>query len=194
MMFTIFTSLTFLAAYASVLSTAIPEGLSFRDTSLGLAEAEMTYTGTIHGIEFTSSGTVEQIYNAFTQAHPDAAATTPFNTTDSGIEERSPANKGDIFCCNGPSPAPQGWYPAETATIIREGVPYLKNFPGLCGVPARTCNFYGITPSCYYLATYAEDLTGVCGYFYYGRFFTPGTCGQEFDTDHYNIIVREEPC
>ncbi|KAF4632776.1 hypothetical protein G7Y89_g5341 [Cudoniella acicularis] len=47
-------------------------------------------------------------------------------------------------------------------------------------------NNYGIDPSCAYLATYATYITTTC------QGDSGGACGQSFDKDKYNIIVRED--
>lgn len=53
-------------------------------------------------------------------------------------------------------------------------------------------NHYTISPNCAYLATYAEDIDSTCGNPDGNGDFT--TCGQLFDYDGYNVIVRHDNC
>lgn len=52
-------------------------------------------------------------------------------------------------------------------------------------------NPYHIAPNCAYLGSYAQDLVASCSYTTYAP-IDDQTGGQEFDTDGYNIIVRED--
>ncbi|CAG8975715.1 hypothetical protein HYALB_00009122 [Hymenoscyphus albidus] len=51
-------------------------------------------------------------------------------------------------------------------------------------------NDYDIYPDCTYLSTYADDIRTDCQYFSWtsSKWYTGG---QKFDTDHYNIIVKD---
>jgi hypothetical protein len=99
--------------------------------------------------------------------------------------------------------------------LCQNQIKYLKSLSGNCGVNARSCariscswtdaiwlcndNDYYIQPSCKYLADYAGNIIGKCqnvqqrgckscaigGYNHYVN-------GQQFDTDHYNVIVSRE--
>jgi len=50
----------------------------------------------------------------------------------------------------------------------------------------------GIDPQLNYIASYASDIINRCGV---APPFSPAlAAGQEFDTDNYNVIVREDGC
>ncbi|KAH6664639.1 hypothetical protein B0J14DRAFT_661226 [Halenospora varia] len=73
----------------------------------------MHFTGTIHGIKYSSNGTVEQIYAQFKAEHPEVA-------------ERP-------HCCREPGGPGWGWYPAQTY-YIDDGINYLSHFHGRCDI------------------------------------------------------------
>lgn len=58
-------------------------------------------------------------------------------------------------------------------------------------------NWYDIAPSCVYIASYAQDLINSCpSRLWNGKRWYDAVCGQEFDTDNYNVIVHyaDERC
>ncbi|KAH6673094.1 hypothetical protein B0J14DRAFT_592401 [Halenospora varia] len=211
MQFTIATGIASLAACTTVLGAAMPEGLSVRASTEGYTEGAMTFQGTIHGVEYSGSGSIQDMYNDFKDAHPDVVANNNITASGHALAERALENKAALNCCGANPGPPLDWYFAENGVIRNEGIPYLQNFHGLCGVGARNCvrvscsydsairlcndNYYDIYPNCAYIASYAADLVDRCGYFLTrGWIHVPATCGQEFDTDNYNVIVREERC
>jgi len=52
-------------------------------------------------------------------------------------------------------------------------------------------NSYDIWPNCGYLASYAQDIENSCSIDDADVWFTGG---QEFDSDKYNVIVRDDNC
>ncbi|CAG8976805.1 hypothetical protein HYALB_00012511 [Hymenoscyphus albidus] len=53
-------------------------------------------------------------------------------------------------------------------------------------------NTYAIAPTCSYLATYAEDIMEKCSEPGDPTIGTPSiSCGQQFDTDNYNVIIMK---
>jgi hypothetical protein len=108
-----------------------------------------------------------------------------------------------------------GWGPAGTTTI-QQGMAYLRGLGNRgCRVGGRSCtriscsyrsaiwlcndNDWEIAPACNYLLEYAGNIIGKCKR---TNYFSCRTCpfgvwtdhvtGQQFDTDRYNIIVRED--
>lgn len=55
----------------------------------------------------------------------------------------------------------------------------------------RGQNDYDIQPACDYIASYALDILNACTHVYNGVF---RACGQEFDSDNYNVIVQKLGC
>ncbi|KAF8864871.1 hypothetical protein BDZ45DRAFT_581397, partial [Acephala macrosclerotiorum] len=105
------------------------------------------------------------------------------------------------------------WTGAAVSTI-EDGIYYLQHVNALCNVGKRSCvriscsydagiylcndqNWYDITPSCVYIASYAQDLINSCpSRLWNGKRWYDAVCGQEFDTDNYNVIVHyaDERC
>ncbi|CAG8955203.1 hypothetical protein HYFRA_00007219 [Hymenoscyphus fraxineus] len=118
-------------------------------------------------------------------------------------EKRS---KSTIICCRDTNQP--WWYGDDPA--IQKGIDTLKDRPGSCAVAAgpRVCtdltcddkhkiqlcndNTYAIEPTCSYLATYAEDIMEKCSEPGDPTIGTPSvSCGQQFDTDNYNVIIMK---
>ncbi|CZR67160.1 uncharacterized protein PAC_17059 [Phialocephala subalpina] len=186
------------AAPSQDLSPVIPETHTHGD---------MEFKGTIHGVDFQANGTVESIYAQFTKQHPNVVASfnadhLPVGTGQSNGNNSALVARNKILPPNCAACGAWGWVAAETDTI-NDGVNYLIHHAGTCGVGPRSCvriscsysaaiylcndNYYGIAPSCVYLASYAKDLTNDCSFWDAGANWT---CGQEFDTDAYNVIVH----
>ncbi|KAH8670332.1 hypothetical protein BGZ60DRAFT_563820 [Tricladium varicosporioides] len=211
MHFTVATSIAFLVACTTVSGVVVPKGLSVRASTESYTKGVMTFQGTIHGVEYSGSGSIQDIYNDFKDAYPDVVASNNITANGHALVERAPDNKSDLNCCGANPGPPLDWGFAENNVIRYEGIPYLQQFHGLCGVGARSCvrvscsydsaihlcndNYFDIYPNCAYIASYATDLVDRCGYFVTrGWFHVSATCGQEFDTDNYNVIVRGDRC
>ncbi|KAH6670597.1 hypothetical protein B0J14DRAFT_640603 [Halenospora varia] len=192
-----------------VFGVALPDGMSVQvgDLLNGYTEGVMTFTGTINGIAHTGNGTAQQIFAGFKKLHPEAALSVETNMTTT-LEARAAQNKiqPPNCCAPLPGPGPSDWSWANVRWI-NDGINYLNNLHGTCHVEARSCariscswnaairlcndNEYSIDPNCGYLASYAQDIVNHCR-----RESLPHvyTCGQEFDTDNYNICVQGIPC
>ncbi|CAG8971458.1 hypothetical protein HYALB_00002042 [Hymenoscyphus albidus] len=110
-------------------------------------------------------------------------------------------NKDGYLCC--PVRGQPGWKAARPDDIAW-GISRIKSHD-ICGVNAHarvrlTCKFrsaiylcnenpYAIFPKCDYIATYAEDLVENCTY---RR--SQQICGQEFDSDKYNVVIHTTDC
>ncbi|KUJ14763.1 uncharacterized protein LY89DRAFT_720238 [Mollisia scopiformis] len=118
------------------------------------------------------------------------------NSTEPVVALESRTMDGPPLCC---LVTGQDWQVCRT-DVIRTGIWYLKNLNGLCGVGARSCVRISCShnsaiylcsdPSCTYLAGFAQDIVNVCVW------WTPildYTCGQEFDTDSFNVIMSFNP-
>ncbi|KAH8650554.1 hypothetical protein BGZ60DRAFT_534212 [Tricladium varicosporioides] len=196
---------SFAIAVASALAAALPEDVSVGILYNGAKISEMRFTGTIHGIEYSGNGTVEQIYAQFKADYPEVvAANTNFTAAGTPIHNLEARNKEQPHCCGEPGGPNWGWYSAQTWYIF-DGINYLHAFRGRCdigpgpgncgriscsygsGIYLCNDNNYMISPNCGYLATYAQDLCDACNRKGY-------TCGQQFDTDNYNVIVHGDSC
>lgn len=111
MQFSIATGIAFLAAYTTVssrlwtldrtvfanlyqvLGAAMPEGLSVRASTEGYTEGVMTFQGTIHGVEYSGSGSIQDMYNDFKDAHPDVVANNNITASGHALAERALENK-----------------------------------------------------------------------------------------------------
>lgn len=92
-----------------------------------------------------------------------------------------------------------------TYSILAE-ITALKARGGKCIANGRSCvqiactdfaevvlcndNDFRIEPNCEYLASYAFDILGACNFHDVNQ-DNYRTCGQEFDSDRYNIIVKQ---
>ncbi|KAH6670596.1 hypothetical protein B0J14DRAFT_671021 [Halenospora varia] len=111
-------------------------------------------------------------------------------------------------CCN-----QDGWpdWPSAEYNPVIDGIAYLNRIGGTCHVDARnyariSCsydsaiklwndNYFPIDPSCVYLASYAQDITNSCVTWHkYINGWRRFSCGQQFDTDSYNIVVEGDSC
>ncbi|KAH6676389.1 hypothetical protein B0J14DRAFT_560689 [Halenospora varia] len=204
---TIATSIAFVAT--TVLGSALPAGASMGTGVLADRSniVPMIFRGTIGGVEHSGEGTSEEIFAAFEKIHPQTAADVRTNLTTMALETRGAVNKEPPHCC-GAWNGPQGWGWADSGRI-REGINYLSVLFGECGVQGGpgactriSCSYnagiylcndnsYAIFPNCGYLASYADDISGQC--FIAGRGNTL-TCGQQFDTDNYNVCVHSDRC
>jgi len=196
---------------------ALSEGLS-SPSGGGLPHpvVPMVLTGTIGEHEVQLNGSIQEIHAQMKVLYPnfDADALTPaknLTARNTNLQFRS-----ELEARGGKLPPPLcfpvgnwGWSKASGETI-GEGINYLDQVQALCGVSARSCvriscswnsaiylcndNYYGITPTCPYMASYAQDIINDCT--------TPAdrvvgdwsVCGQLFDSDGYNIIVRWDAC
>ncbi|KUJ14762.1 uncharacterized protein LY89DRAFT_720237 [Mollisia scopiformis] len=200
------------SSFAVPAASGLPYGLSAvrSVTELPYPVSKMTFLGTLGGHDVQLNGSIEEIHSQMTVLHPEfdpdallaakklAIRDTGSELIESELEGRS---KSNMICCN---PGSWGADPGR----IEQGIDYLDHFNGLCGVPARTCvriscswgsaiylcndNYYGITPTCPYMASYAQDILNTCPM--YSWTVQTSYCGQEFDTDSYNIIVRGDNC
>ncbi|KUJ23865.1 uncharacterized protein LY89DRAFT_744404 [Mollisia scopiformis] len=204
------TSLLTLAGLASLaIASAIPgtaelPSCGYKNYPTGI----MTFKGTIDGHQVQLNGSAQEINTQMTAKfpgfNPDALVAAKFASRDAAVNLFARNKSPPVLCW---PVAGQDWSFCNAATI-QDGINYLDNFDGLCGVPGTTCvriscsynaaiylcndNAYGITPNCAYMASYATDIINDC--VFYDDQGNAYVCGQEFDTDGYNIIVREDSC
>ncbi|KUJ16077.1 uncharacterized protein LY89DRAFT_783297 [Mollisia scopiformis] len=199
--------LTLLLLTAEVSATA-PFGMEQYE---GYSEGVMMFQGSIYGHAMEMNGTIEEIFDRFTLEHPEVELDFKSNATAAGFQaerrdlqgseahNKVARSKFGLQCC---PIAAWGWTGA-IQVIIEDGIDYLNHVQARCGVGARSCvrvscswnagiylcndNYYGIFPSCPYIGSYAQDISNVCWGFSRGM---EVCCGQEFDTDSYNVIVR----
>ncbi|KAF4615549.1 hypothetical protein G7Y89_g15311 [Cudoniella acicularis] len=193
MQFTVLTASLALASTA--LGVTIPKApRSIEDYNQGI----MALNGTIHGIPWVGTGTIEQIYAEFTKAYPDAAAK----------DKRDPKPKTitDLFCI---PIAGQDWTKARTQ-YINDGIDYLNTVDAFCNCGGQSCvriscswnsaiylcndNDDEIWNACDYMATFAQDIVDQCTTTYPPPVWTTRSGGQEFDSNNFNIIVRDDSC
>ncbi|KAH8668120.1 hypothetical protein BGZ60DRAFT_515547 [Tricladium varicosporioides] len=178
----------------TVLAIALPEGLSTLPNELtpGYKTGVLQIRGNIGGIEYAGNGTLEQVFAQFKKDHPITAAKLEAehvaylaNITD--FEARSTLttrNKANIWCCN---QANFGWdWQDADFGPVRYDEAWLRTLTirGVsCGVEAHSCT--RITCNDKAGVHFCNDCgLGLCRY--------NGVCGQQFDTDGYNVIVRRD--
>lgn len=173
----------------------------------------MALSGNIGGYDVQLSGSIQEIHAQMKTIYPDfdpaalnAAKNSTTRSDDLDFTFKLTPRGGKLLppiCC-----PIRDWKQAGGGPID-EGIFHLNNVGGTCGVDAKSCsriscswgaaiflcndNDYGITPQCLYLSTYAHDIRMDC----YRADSGDGVfsvCGQEFDSDNYNIIVRKDSC
>ncbi|RDL34425.1 uncharacterized protein BP5553_07553 [Venustampulla echinocandica] len=167
------------------------------------------YTGALGGHEVQLNGTVQDIFAQMKELHPDFDVDTlpdssvGNNANDIALDSRDVASKHHYFCWPVKG---QTWERANT-NVIADGINYLRKM-NICNVGGQSCvriscSYRGaiflcndnpdtIYPRCPYIASYASDISKNC--LTSGPFNARQTCGQEFDTDGYNVIVRAADC
>ncbi|KAI0602989.1 hypothetical protein F4775DRAFT_587522 [Biscogniauxia sp. FL1348] len=190
-----------------VYGTAIPGGLLARDALPdGYRAVPLHWSGAIEqdGNVLSFNGTIQEIEAEIQESRPGFSWKTAFeqrmdNSELSNLQSRDKEDK--FFCDIGGD--------GEASTLsIGVGSMALGYAGGSCGIGpgpyvcARlSCaydggiwlcndNAWGISPSCGYLATYADDILGKCGPV---KVFG-GVQGQEFDSDNYNVAVGHAKC
>ncbi|KAN0098402.1 hypothetical protein V8E51_014065 [Hyaloscypha variabilis] len=161
-----------------------------------------TFIGYYGEHEYTLNGTVEQVLAQLKELHPEVELKKREVTSRAVLNKEMPPLCIPI----------RGWnWVTAYMPDIQAGVVYLDNLNTRINIGPTSCsriscswngaiylcndNPYSIQPASPYLASYAQDLINICTtgsddhYPDYKR-----TGGQEFDTDGYNIIVREDGC
>ncbi|KAF8856031.1 hypothetical protein BDZ45DRAFT_804530 [Acephala macrosclerotiorum] len=198
---------------AGVALNDVPKGLSVRTgPSTPYPLGVMTFTGELGGHQVQLNGSVQEIHAQMKAKYPDFDADAlvrarKLAARDGGSDVTLAARNKELpgNCC--PCPGNEQWAWAD-AGRIQEGVDYLNNFNGLCNVGATSCvriscswnsgiylcndADHAIAPSCVYIASYATDLINHC--VIYNPIGQGYVCGQEFDTDRYNVIVHDDSC
>ncbi|CZR57554.1 uncharacterized protein PAC_07443 [Phialocephala subalpina] len=129
-------------------SGTAPEGLFDRSPSeLPYPVGTMTFMGTLGGHDVQLNGSIEEVYGQMKNLYPDFNADALVldgklareNGTEGelNVVTRGADNKGALYCCPND---PWDWQPASNRRIW-EGISYLDNLNGLCGVGARNCKF-----------------------------------------------------
>lgn len=188
----------------------------------GYTISPMNFKGKIGPHEVNFNGTVEELMDHVEKEHPGfdrnsvvaAAGELVFRHT----QELTTRSKDGVHCC------PVAGQPFSDAyrNDIQGGIQYLQGVAAqgiTCGVGAagtnavnklsRNCvriscsddsaiflcndNGYIIQPNCAYIASYAQDLINSCTH-YPWFVATAYVCGQEFDTDNYNVVVSYDRC
>ncbi|EPE28266.1 hypothetical protein GLAREA_09386 [Glarea lozoyensis ATCC 20868] len=159
---------------------------------------------------WTFKGEIDGSIAAYQTLHPEFNLTAYFEAPNiAHLPSLSPRNKANILCCadagNELANPHLNWTPANPWEID-SGAQYLQTID-LCHTGPRQCNRiscsykaaiflcndndYDISPKCAYIASYALDLFNSCRYV---KDTILGVCGQEFDTDNYNVVVRAAKC
>ncbi|RDL38352.1 uncharacterized protein BP5553_02692 [Venustampulla echinocandica] len=175
------------------------------DLNLPYPLVPFQYNGILGGHNVQLNGTIQDIYAQMKELHPDFELEHAIQSRAeaSNLTTHDIANTFDYYCC----PVPGHKWQWALGPHILDGIKYLKGID-ICDVGASSCvrigcswnsaiylcndNRFKITPMCNYIASYAKDLIDKCSE--YPPVHTFLTCGQEFDTDGYNVIVREDRC
>ncbi|KUJ23864.1 uncharacterized protein LY89DRAFT_726918 [Mollisia scopiformis] len=184
------------------LAAYLPNG-SIPPRSMGdMTISKMTFEGSIGDYKVQLNGSIQEIHAQMKAIYPDFDPDTAISNQTLDIRHLGKRSKMQPPLCY----PVQDWGRAETAPI-NTGIRYLNQVQALCGVGANSCvrvscsyraaiylcndNDYGITPTCPYIASYAQDIINSCNYHRPGgNTWDWSVCGQEFDTDNYNVIVR----
>ncbi|TVY78243.1 hypothetical protein LSUE1_G003224 [Lachnellula suecica] len=178
-----------------VLVNAAPSALPY---SVEVGEISGTYNGNAFAIR----GDVQEVAAELEARHG------PLQTRSAEFElqpvKREKLNKDGIICI---PVSGQSWTWALTVDI-QNGINTINSIGGSLGVNGHQCarlscnggapgagiflcndNDYKITPGLNYMATYANDIKNKC--LINIPFGNQVSGGQEFDSDNYNIIVKE---
>jgi hypothetical protein len=190
--------------------------------ALGLTDENTvpaTFIGSYGDHEYALNGTVEQVLAQLKELHPEVELKKREVTSRAVLNKVClPLIPLPLISPNHSQEMPplcipiRGWnWATAYMPDIQAGVVYLDNLNTRINIGPTSCsriscswngaiylcndNPYSIQPASPYLASYAQDLINICTtgsddhYPDYKR-----TGGQEFDTDGYNIIVREDSC
>ncbi|KUJ07167.1 uncharacterized protein LY89DRAFT_678133 [Mollisia scopiformis] len=205
--------LTFITMAAAA-TVPISRGTSVND----LEAVDMAFTGTIHGVAVQLNGSSAQFSTLYPEVVADHNANNPAVGTLEDYFTWYPVNASvaprgtgtPLIARNKMQPPlcwPVGNWGWGTTYVdrIQQGISYLNHLGGriYLDVGARSrisCSYsdaiyanndnpYPINPATVYLASYAQDLINFC------QFQDPNSkfwmvCGQEFDSDNYNVVVR----
>jgi hypothetical protein len=183
----------------------------------------MTYSHTIKGRNIELNGTIQvcflysiihnfvltkdkEVVRQLQGIDPDFTLNSTLSDQENFALE--PRGKGNVKCCI-PGHVDQSisgynWSPCSVGGIA-SAIITLSELTGTCNVEPRSCsllhctydaglwlcndNNYSISPLCSSLATYGNDLLADCV-----DKHDPSVCGQEFDSDGFNVIVHSVPC
>ncbi|TVY41173.1 hypothetical protein LOCC1_G006673 [Lachnellula occidentalis] len=162
-----------------------------------------SFSGTYNGHAYTLSGDIDVISAQLETLYGPSTADGNVTRSDSVLSRDTDA-KSSLQCI---PIGDQGWQYAKTAAIATSAAT-LKRQGGSTHVNGHSCarlscqstsaiylcndNNGGIDPQLGYIASYAQDIISRCSV--YPPFSVVLAAGQEFDTDHYNVIVREDAC
>ncbi|EPE32475.1 hypothetical protein GLAREA_07608 [Glarea lozoyensis ATCC 20868] len=172
-----------------------------------------TFNGTIDGHEVYLVGSIDEQLEHMEKTYPDFDRNN-FQAVRADIPEtkhetRSVNNKvGMGQCCDEPQMQSHGWNYVSSVDISFAAA-QLAGYEGGCPVQPHRCvfftrsgragihlcndNTYFISPSCKYLSSYAVDIRDHCGKgFATSNGLEARSCGQQFDTDGYNVVVVYE--
>ncbi|CAG8960728.1 hypothetical protein HYFRA_00002264 [Hymenoscyphus fraxineus] len=180
------------------------EGLTVRDGAddLPYPLVPAQWTVNLDGKNHTFNGTVQSVHAQLNALRPDWRSIVAADTAPLKLK---PRNKSGIICCDHTN-----WHwPYAAVYNILEAYDELDSLGATpCGVQARSCvqiacwgndgvvlcndNWYYIQPHARYLSSYILDIRNVCTQHPPGADYFGTMCGQEFDTDNYNIIVKSQ--
>ncbi|KAH6681848.1 hypothetical protein B0J14DRAFT_648268 [Halenospora varia] len=165
---------------ATILGSALPDGVTIGLDKKGVITSTMGFSGTIHGVQLSANGTAQQIWAELEKVNPLAAAAAMASAKKRYASKKlQTRNKFSL----GKNPCYVGAHDCVHIACKNDAAIALCND-----------NDYPIQPSCDYLGTYASDIVVYCpGWSWFGGAH-PGSCGQYFDTDNYNVVVRESRC
>ncbi|KUJ18783.1 uncharacterized protein LY89DRAFT_717320 [Mollisia scopiformis] len=200
----------FLTLITMVLAASLPGPVSrtvdvFNDGNNGV----LRFKGPIHGVYVELNGTADEIYDQFSELYPEVVANviipdsvaTHLAARDSNVE-LVPRSKTNMLCYPvnaqnwGPAWIPYLYDAINKLSVLGDGDCYVDGGPRWCvmltcsrgdGIWLCNDNMYPISPNCGYLASYAWDMVFQCTH-------NDLTGGQEFDSDGYNVVVRNHSC
>ncbi|TVY15182.1 hypothetical protein LARI1_G008051 [Lachnellula arida] len=192
-------SLALLLTSTIVTGSVLPRGAATFD---GYEVVPASFSGTYNGHEYTLSGDIQGVSAQLEATYGPSTADGNVARSDT-VLSRDADSKDGVHCI---PIGGQNWQYANSAAIA-QSVKDLQSRGGSIHVNGHSCarlscltssaiflcndNNDGIAPQLNYIASYASDIINRCGV----SPFTPAlAAGQEFDTDHYNVIVREDSC
>ncbi|PVH69215.1 hypothetical protein DL98DRAFT_626085 [Cadophora sp. DSE1049] len=177
----------------------------------GYSLAVMHMIGTVGNTPIDHKGTVQEIFAQLAAEHKDFAM--PTAQAASQIEARSKLESRSKYGLGCIAVKGQSWDKARKH-YIEDGINYLNHVKAWCHAPANSCvrvscswraaiylcndNNHEIDTACNYISTFAQDMVDKCTSYNWRRVFTSGgytrwvTGGQEFDTDRFNVVVRDD--
>ncbi|KAH6723351.1 hypothetical protein BKA61DRAFT_465645 [Leptodontidium sp. MPI-SDFR-AT-0119] len=165
----------------------------------------LEWSGTINGAEVNITGNFEDIFSHLGLKYPQTPPNDDRLSSTTATSNIKYTASGETLCI-----PVTGWNWQRAYVWALKVVIYnFSAVPGVCKIKAHSCKrmqcYYGsmvyvcnntdheVRPDCNYLGTFVQDITNLCSVNRENPKVTRAG-GQEFETEGYNVIVRQENC